>query len=162
MNFQTYSDSDLQGLIEKSRTHPRLRAAKIFQEPSNSKYQTLFNAMQPESYLPPHAHYHPEVWMPIRGWFLLGTFDESGEIREVLSLTKKGTVYAEIPAHVYHTAISMDKDSVFMNVNPGPYDKDNSKISAPWAPQEDSAETEDQWRNYFEDMQNRIIRIYCN
>ena len=82
MKVQAYLDSDLQALIENSRTHPRLRAAKTFQDPNNPNYQMLFNAMQPGSYLPPHAHYHPEVWMPLRGWFLLGTFDENGNIKK--------------------------------------------------------------------------------
>jgi len=45
MEVQAYLDSDLQALIENSRTHPRLRVAKTFQDPNNPNYQMLFNAM---------------------------------------------------------------------------------------------------------------------
>jgi cupin fold WbuC family metalloprotein len=155
MQIPTYSDSDLQDLIEKSRTHPRRRALHAFNAPEYPGPQIIFNAMQPESYLPPHNHTLPEVWMPLRGWFLLGTFSESGDVREVFSLHKNKTNYVEIPSSIYHTAISMDQHSVFMNVNPGPHTKD--KNTAPWAPEKDRLEDIAEWETYFEEITNRII-----
>jgi cupin fold WbuC family metalloprotein len=111
--------------------------------------QRLFNAIQPDSYIPPHRHSiagKKELLVAIRGSFSLITFDDHGNfIRSYLFGSELYTdklcssVGVEIPPDVWHTVIAKQKNSILLEVKEGPFISDEAKEPALWAPQDDSA-----------------------
>ncbi|MDD5193390.1 MAG: WbuC family cupin fold metalloprotein [Candidatus Nanoarchaeia archaeon] len=126
-------ETKLLELIIESRSSPRKRASYSPTSPDYCGLQFLANAIQPESYIPPHKHPSGEIWIPLSGSIDLIIFDEEGRLTEVKRLNDKKTRVLEVPEKTYHTGIATEPDSVFGNLNIGPYSPDN-KIQAPFAP----------------------------
>ena len=100
----------------------------------------LLNAMEPGTYIQPHKHKDPdkfEVFLALRGSFLVIIFDDEGNImeHEVLN-AQKGNFGVEIPEKIYHTLMPLEKGSVAYEIKEGPYVPASAKNFAPWAPAE--------------------------
>ena len=74
---------------------------------------------------------------------VLITFDDSGTVTSVLRLgtEKHGPetcAAAAVPSDVWHTVIALESGCVLLETKAGPFDPDQPKDLAPWAPDENS------------------------
>ncbi len=108
--------------------------------------QRLFNAIEPVSYIRPHRHAtdpRDELLIAIRGLMALMTFDEQGMVTKVVRFgadrNREGLAFgAEVPANTWHTVIALEPGCVLLEVKAGPFDPNQPKDLAPWAPDEGS------------------------
>ncbi len=132
----------LDELSAAARKSPRLRQHRNLHSSHKDSCQRLLNAMEPDSYIPPHCHNADpkiELFIVLRGTLLLITFFDNGQIRNVLKMVPQtATLGAELPPDVWHTVISLEPGSVFMEVKPGPFVPSAAKVMAPWAPKEET------------------------
>lgn len=98
----------------------------------------MLNAIQPESYLPPHKHLvKTEVFIVLRGRFLIIEYDEKGDVKEsiIIGIKDKGV---EISLDTWHNIISLEKDSVVYEILDSPYIANEHKRFPNWAPKEEN------------------------
>ncbi|HMA36504.1 MAG TPA: WbuC family cupin fold metalloprotein [Chloroflexia bacterium] len=118
---------------------PRRRALVRYQALPEA-VQRMLNALEPGSYVRPHAHLTPpkvEVFLALRGRGLVVRFDPRGAILETAVLTPAGPQHGvEIPPGAWHTALALEPGTVFYEIKEGPYDPATDKTLAPWAPDE--------------------------
>jgi len=104
----------------------------------------MFNAVQPDSYVPPHRHLDPpkaEAWVILRGAVAFFTFDDQGAISECLEVRAGGDVFGvDLEPGVYHTFFALEPDTVVYEVKDGPYAPTTDKAFPAWAPLEDTPE----------------------
>jgi cupin fold WbuC family metalloprotein len=106
--------------------------------------QRLFNAIEPGSYIRPHRHAsdpREELLVAVRGVMGLVTFDDQGAVTNVLRFgsEKHGdemAVGAEVSSGTWHTVIALEPGCVLLEVKAGPFDPNQPKDLAPWAPEE--------------------------
>ena len=112
----------------------------------------MLNAIEPESYIRPHRHRTPpkdEGFLILKGAGKCLIFDENGKVTEVCTLDPlDGKWGVDIPAGIYHTILSLEPNTVFYEVKPGPYAPASDKDFAPWAPPEGTPEA----AAYLEDL----------
>jgi cupin fold WbuC family metalloprotein len=132
-------DQFIEQTSQKAKASERLRMNYNFhnlEDPINR----LLNAMEPGTYIQPHKHEDPdrfEVFLCLRGSFLIMIFDEKGNLTDHTILDpKKGQYGVEIPAKVYHSLASLEPGSVAYEIKEGPYVQATAKNFAPWAPAE--------------------------
>ena len=116
----------------------------------------LLNAMQPDSYIPPHRHLDPdkdETFVVLRGSLGLVLFDDEGGMARSVkigadSLCVPGTplrgqasaIGVDIAHGTWHTAVALEPDTVFLEAKAGPYLPFTEAERAPWAPAENAPE----------------------
>ena len=134
----------IKGLSSKAENSSRKRINYNFHRQSSDLLQRLLNAMEPGTYIQPHKHENPdkrEVFLVLKGSFAVVEFSKDGEPAEYIVLNQDDGVFgAEVASGVYHTIISLEKNSVVYEVKDGPYDPATDKIFAPWAPDESSGD----------------------
>ena len=126
---------------------PRKRQHRNIHESYADPCQRLFNAIEPGSYIRPHRHAadpRDELLIAVRGSMALVTFDEQGKANGVVrfGVDRNGeglAVGAEVPANTWHTVIALEPGCVLLEVKAGPFDPNQPKDLAPWAPDEGSA-----------------------
>jgi len=103
--------------------------------------------MQPGTYLQPHKHENPdkrEVFIALKGKFIALEFDDYGNITDSMVLDPtKGNYAAEVAERTYHSVICLEPDSVIYELKDGPYDPNDDKHFANWAPKEGEKECEE-------------------
>jgi cupin fold WbuC family metalloprotein len=90
-----------------------------------------------DSYVRPHRHQQDpkvETLIAIRGRFLLVTFTEQGEIKEVIPFhsekyeaSNDSGVGVEIQVGTWHTIIATEPHSILLEVKAGPFNLELSK-----------------------------------
>lgn len=128
----------LEELIQISRVSTRKRTPTPLHPDNYAGPQALINPIQPGSYMIPHRHNNDEIWVPLRGRIKLCLFDEVGNPLEGIILSKEDVVYHLVNSNTYHSAFALDSDSVFLNVNPGPFNPKSAKEFPQWAPKENA------------------------
>lgn len=132
----------LQKLSAQAKQNPRLRQNFNLHDSYDDHSQRLLNAMEPGSYIRPHRHLaapKPEGFVAVRGRLAILTFDDHGEVEQVVLFGYKEPVFGiDLPSGVWHTVVSLEEGSVFYETKPGPYNPINQKDLAPWAPEEGS------------------------
>ena len=86
----------LDGLCQQSEHSSRRRQHLNIHSSYQENCQRLFNAIKPNSYIPPHTHsvaYKQELLMAIRGSLSLITFDDHGNF--IRSLSFGSELYAD-------------------------------------------------------------------
>ena len=148
-------------LIEKSKTSPRKRAPLPLHPYEKEGIRAVLNCIQPESYVRPHQHPSPyngsEIWVPIQGRIAAITFDLMGNLKEINYISKENLndcAYIEIKPDTYHTAISLEPDSIILEFSRGPYDPKTYKTFATWAPPEEEVESSAQ---YLQKLKDRLL-----
>ncbi len=135
-------------------SNPRKRKNYNFHPDYEAPLQRLLNAIEPGSYIRPHLHSDPdknEIFIVLRGRFLVVEFDRAGNIRESMLLdVSKGQFGAEIPPSTYHMLISLETGSVAYEFKEGPFIPSNAKSFAPWAPPEGSEAAQEYLDNILE------------
>lgn len=126
-----------------AKVNPRLRKNWNIHPADDFPAHRLLNAIEPSSYIRPHRHLDPlkdETFMIVRGKLGILIFDDSGAVQEKVLLDAEGECLgADIPAGLFHTAVSLESGTIFFEAKAGPYVplQDGEKPS--WAPEEGSA-----------------------
>jgi cupin fold WbuC family metalloprotein len=124
----------------QAQQSPRLRKNYNFHNSDQDVCHRLLNAMEPESYIQPHRHIDinkDESLVVLRGKFGVVIFDDMGAIEGKAILDPRGDVILTNITHgVFHTLISLEKDSVFFESKAGPFTPLSSDEKAHWAPEE--------------------------
>ena len=123
-----------------ARETPRRRKNHNLHPSDDASCHRLLNAVEPDSYIPPHRHLDPakdEAFVVVRGKLGIVTFDEHGNVLEKALASSGGDVVAvDIPHGVFHTAVSLASGTVFFEAKAGPYLPLRDEEKAPWAPAE--------------------------
>lgn len=141
------SEDLMRGAIAASHSSPRRRVIQPLHRDENDTLHRMFNAVQPDSYIPPHRHLDPpkaESWIVLRGALAFFTFDDSGKIEACREIRAGGAVFGvDLEPGVYHTFVALEPDTVVFEVKTGPYSAANDKAFPDWAPREGSEHARD-------------------
>lgn len=133
----------LDALSARAAASPRRRMNHNLHEQLDDQVQRLLNAIEPGTYIQPHRHLDPPTWeifLMVRGSGVLLTFDDAGVVVERLVLNAGGPDRGvEIRAGTWHTIVSMEPGTVFLEVKQGPYVPPQPGNRAAWAPLETDA-----------------------
>lgn len=131
----------------------RLRQHSNVHRSYQESCQRLFNAIEPGSYIRPHRHLHDpktECMIAVRGLMTLVTFDDVGYVTNAIRFGAQGGakeaqygVGVEIPPGIWHTVIAHVPDSILFEVKAGPFDPDQAKEFADWAPEDGTLAAKD-------------------
>ena len=107
----------------KAEASPRLRMNYNFHEKPDDKVQRLLNALEPGTELPIHRHTHTdEMYILLRGKLNVKTFDEKGNLLNMISLSPvEGKYGVNISAGEWHTVEVLEKGTVIFEIKEGPY-----------------------------------------
>jgi cupin fold WbuC family metalloprotein len=138
----------LDSLTDQAEVSPRLRQHRNVHQSYQEASQRLFNAIEPGSYIRPHRHAsdpREELLIAVRGLMALVTFDDQGAVTNVLRFGTERhedemAVGVEESSSTWHTVIALEPGCVLLEVKPGPFDPNQPKDLAPWAPEESSDE----------------------
>ena len=134
----------LDEVCAEAATSPRRRKNRNLHPTDDHPAHRLLNAMQPDSYIPPHRHLDPnkdETFVVLRGILGLVIFDDAGNIVQTVKVGAGGTAMGvDIPHGTWHTAVALEPDTVFLEAKAGPYLPFTEAEKAPWAPAENTAE----------------------
>jgi cupin fold WbuC family metalloprotein len=144
--MKIFSADYLDDLTAQAQGNPRQRQHRNVHQSYQEPCQRLFNAIEPGSYIRPHRHASDpkeELLIAIRGVMALVTFDDAGNVTGVLCFgsEKYGpdmAAGAEVPADTWHTVIALEPGCVLLEMKAGPFDPNQPKNLAPWAPEEGS------------------------
>jgi cupin fold WbuC family metalloprotein len=144
--MKVFSADYLSGLTSQAQSNSRKRQYRNIHESYDDPCQRLFNAIEPGSYIRPHRHASDpknELLFAARGLMALVTFDDQGNVIEIVHFgaDRSGVdlaIGAEVPASRWHTVIALESGSVLLEVKAGPFDPQQPKDMAPWAPAEGS------------------------
>ncbi len=102
----------------------------------------MLNVFQPGTYVRAHRHESDrfELFLALAGRAAVLTFDDGGKILEAALLDPRETWAVELPGGVWHTVVSLRKDTALFEVKPGPYRPLEDADYAPWAPREGTPE----------------------
>ena len=132
----------LNEVCAEAEASPRRRKNRNFHPRDDHPGHRLLNAMQPDSYIPPHRHLDPnkdETFVVLRGLLGLIVFDDAGGVIRSAKVGAGGTaIGVDIPHGTWHTALSLEPDTVFLEAKAGPYLPFTTAEKAPWAPAENS------------------------
>ena len=131
----------LRQISEQARTAPRLRMNHNIHPSDDSCCHRLLNAIEPGSYIRPHRHIDPEkdeAFILMAGRLGVVTFSTDGTEAETVCLSREeGNLGADVPAGVFHTALSLEPGTVFYEAKAGPYLPYAEGERADWAPADD-------------------------
>jgi cupin fold WbuC family metalloprotein len=135
-------DALLGEVCAEAAASPRRRKNRNFHPRDDHPAHRLLNAMQPDSYIPPHRHLDPnkdETFVVLRGRLGLVLFDDAGGVvRSVEIGPGAAAIGVDIPHGTWHTALALEPDTVFLEAKAGPYLPFSEAERAPWAPAENS------------------------
>jgi len=145
----------LDEVCAQAAASPRRRKNRNFHPYDEHPGHRLLNAMQPDSYIPPHRHLDPnkdETFVVLRGLLGLILFDDTGKILRALKVGPAAlcvpgnplrgqatAIGVDIPHGTWHTAVALEPDTVFLEAKAGPYLPFTPAEKAPWAPAENTA-----------------------
>ena len=149
--MKVFSTEYLNNLSSRAQRNPRKRQHQNIHASYEEPCQRLFNAIEPESYIHPHKHTtdpRDELLIAVRGLMALVLFDEQGIVIDIVRFgaekSSEGlSVGAELPSNIWHTVVALEPGCVLLEVKSGPFDPNQSKDLAPWAPDEGTVETSD-------------------
>ncbi|MBU1369623.1 MAG: WbuC family cupin fold metalloprotein [Bacteroidetes bacterium] len=132
---------------QKAKTAKRRRMNYNFHSKPQDTMQRMLNAMEPDTYIQPHKHENPdktEAFFCLRGRLLVVEFSDQGKVLDFVILDPlAGSFGCEIPARTWHAIISLEAGSVAYEVKDGPYNPEDDKHFADWAPSENDPNAND-------------------
>lgn len=132
----------LDAVSTAARASPRRRKNHNLHPREDSACHRLLNALEPDSYVPPHRHLDPEkdeTFVVLRGRFGVVTFDDAGAVIAARALEPGGTAGVTLPAGTWHSIVALEAGSVFLEAKAGPYLPLAPAERAAWAPGEGEA-----------------------
>jgi len=137
----------LDALTLEARASQRRRKNRNLHQSELEPCNRLLNAVEPDSYIPPHRHLDPnkdETFAVLRGRFGVAVFDEEGKVSGTAVLAANGECMAvTIPHGTWHTLVSLEAGSVFLEAKGGPYAALVPEERAAWAPGEGALDAAD-------------------
>jgi cupin fold WbuC family metalloprotein len=134
----------LDEVCAEAAASPRRRKNRNFHPCDDHPGHRLLNAMQPDSYIPPHRHLDPnkdETFVVLRGILGLVLFDDGGAVVRSVKVGAGGAAMGVDISHgTWHTAVALEPDTVFLEAKAGPYLPFTAAERAPWAPAENASE----------------------
>lgn len=134
----------LDELCAEAAASPRRRKNRNFHPHDHHPAHRLLNAMQPDSYIPPHRHLDPnkdETFVVLRGLLGLLVFDDAGVVTHKVTVGADGrALCVDIPHGTWHAVVALAPDTVFLEAKAGPYLPLTEAERAPWAPAENTPE----------------------
>ena len=134
----------LDELTAKAAASPRKRAHHNLHPVLEDPVQRLCVAIEPDTYIRPHRHADPSTWelfILLRGSAVFLVFDDDGRILERAVLDVRGPLRAiELPPAAWHTIVSLETGTIFLEVKQGPYSAPGNRHSASWAAAEGEPE----------------------
>ena len=141
----------LDAVSADAQSRPRRRANRNFHPADDFPAHRLLNAIEPDSYLPPHRHLDPlkdETILVLRGELGVLRFDDAGRIVETWRLLAGGDRFGVDIAHgTWHTAVALRPGTVIFEAKSGPYRPLLDAEKAPWAPAEGDAAAAAYWQS---------------
>jgi len=138
--MKTIDSRFLEDLSSAAKTNPRRRQHHNLHDTLDEPCQRLLIAMEPGSYLQPHRHQlfpKPELFIALRGMIAVLLFSDTGDVTNAYALSYTGGILGfEVPPGVWHTAVSLEEGSSFLEVKPSPFKPIPAEDKAPWAPAE--------------------------
>lgn len=123
---------------------PRQRKNRNLHPDNEFPAHRLLNAIEPGSYIAPHRHLDAlkdETMVVLRGSFGLVIFDHAGVVVRAERIAAGGDVLGvDIPHGTWHSLVSLEPGSVFLEAKAGPYAPPSEAERAPWAPAEGDAD----------------------
>ncbi|MEN6584901.1 MAG: WbuC family cupin fold metalloprotein [Sulfuricella sp.] len=130
----------LQQVVESAAASPRRRKNYNFHADDGEASHRLLNAMEMDSYIPPHCHLDSskdETILVLRGKLGMVLFDAAGKLTRTEVLQASGaTLGINIPHGQFHTLVALEAGSVFFESKAGPYAPLSAQEKAAWAPTE--------------------------
>lgn len=159
--MKVFSADYLNQLTALAHLSQRKRQHRNIHESYTDPCQRLFNAIEPNSYIRPHRHAtdpRDELLIAIRGVMALMTFDELGTVTNVVRFGSDRSVEglavgAEVSANTWHTVIALEPGCILLEVKAGPFDPNQPKNLAPWAPDEGTAAA----KEYLEKLTKSVV-----
>ena len=150
MEIENFSSGFLDALSQQAEQAIRQRQHKNIHQHYNEPCQCLFNAIGIDSYIRPHRHSidpKDECLIAVRGRMALLVFDDVGQVRQIIRFGAQTngaeqaiSVGVNLPAGVWHTVIAEVSGSILFEVKSGPFNPEQAKEYATWAPEEDAPE----------------------
>lgn len=139
-SIQLIDQALLDGVVATAETSQRRRKNYNFHVSETAPSHRLLNAMEPDSYVPPHCHLDAskdETIVAVRGKFGVVEFDQAGNVTGKTVLAPGSAVVGiNIPHGIYHTLLALEPGSVFFESKAGPYAPLTEAEKVSWAPQE--------------------------
>ena len=139
-----------------AKDSPRRRKNYNFHAADTEASHRLLNAMEPDSYIPPHCHADPskdETIVVLRGMLGAIFFNHDGTVAHNALLQPGGEAVAvNVPHGVFHSLVALEPGTVFFEAKAGPYMPLREGERAAWAPAEgapDAAEYLEYLRRLF-------------
>lgn len=124
----------------EAQAAPRRRKNFNFHAAEAEASHRLLNAMEPDSYIPPHCHQDAskdESIIALAGQFGVVFFDHEGNVTGTATLVPGGeAVGVNIPHGVFHSLVALEPGSIFFEAKAGPYKALEPAEKASWAPAE--------------------------
>ena len=141
-----FHNNDLNYLTAQAKKNPRLRQHSNIHKSYEENCQRLFNALEPSTYIRPHRHYsdpRDELLIALRGLMVLVAFDDQGAVNDIFRFGSREYssdigVGVEVASSTWHTVVALTSGSVLLEVKPGPFNPNQPKDFARWAPEEGS------------------------
>jgi len=130
-------------LSVEARASARRRRNLNFHPANDYPSNRLLNAIEPDSYVPPHRHLDPtkdETLFVLRGAIGVLLFDEAGSVIDQRILRAGGdSVGIDIPHGVIHSLVALETGTVVFEAKAGPFVERTPAELATFAPPEGSA-----------------------
>ena len=142
--MRVFSSDFVNDLEIAAKQSPRKRAHYNLHHSYSEPCQRLFNALEIGTYIQPHRHWSDpkvELLVAVRGVFAFIAFNDKGRVKEI---TRFGSVVSgeelavglEVTPEIWHTVIPLVPSCLLLEVKAGPFDPDQFKDLASWAPSE--------------------------
>ncbi len=140
INVQLISRQLIDSVSGAAQASPRQRKNLNFHQSDDAACHRLLNALEPDTYIPPHCHRDPakgESIVVLRGKVGALIFSEDGELTQHFVLQPVSeTLGVDIPPGVIHSLVALEKNSAFFESKAGPYMPPMENERFPWAPNE--------------------------
>ena len=133
----------------------RRRSPKILHK-KGDYLNKVINFVLFDSYM--HPHLHPgsekiEKMYLIKGSFALIIFDDKGNVKETVVLSKGEKEFVSVPAYAWHTYVMLTNEVIVYETMDGVYEPSSWKEMASWAPKENAVGAS----NYLEILKNNLV-----
>lgn len=135
----------LRQVTEAAENSPRRRKNYNFHANGSDVSHRLLNAIEPDSYIPPHCHLDAskdETVVILRGKIGMVLFNPDGDVTGTVLLEPGSEALGvNIPHGQFHTLVALEEGSVFFESKAGPYFPLTTEEKASWAPGEGAPES---------------------
>ena len=137
--------------IEESRQSPRGRIILPIHRQQEALVQRMLNFLQSGTYVQPHWHprsFASETIFVMQGRIGFAVYDDGGNLLSTHDL--KAGALIDIEPNIQHGLVCLESDTVILEIKRGPFDTEEDKVFASWAPSEDDGVAAAQFREELE------------